>query len=141
MGTGKDLNDEEKGKIAALSMAGWNTSKIATAIKRSRKVISNNLRNPKMYGNGRKNGGSRGVVTPIVKRQIRTMATKTGKSSRAIRNELKLSCHPSRVRAVLTASSRHKYRKAMSAPALTAGHKLARMEWAKKCVTYMLPQW
>lgn len=49
MGKGKTLTDEEKERIAALSLANGSASMIAKSIKRSKNVVLSYLKNPQAY--------------------------------------------------------------------------------------------
>lgn len=64
---GKDIITEEQGKIAAVSLAGWNISEIAKVLKRSRTTARNYLDPKKRNNANRLKSGGKAQVTPRIR--------------------------------------------------------------------------
>lgn len=141
MGRNRDLTQEEKGKIAALSLASWKVTDIARAINRSRCAVYNYLKNAQNHGTKRKNAGRKQKLSSRQKRLICKEASKGIYSVKEIRNVLKLDVCVETVRAVLHEDNRFQYCKPTLTPWLTEQHKKRRLEWAQKYVRYTDNQW
>ena len=87
MGRKKALSEFEKGQIRAFSTAGYNYSKIATLVKRSRKVIGNFLADEQNYGK-QKSPGRPPKLSKRQKRQIMAAASNSTSSVNKIKNSL-----------------------------------------------------
>ena len=134
MGRGKVLTREEQGKIAALSMADWNVSRISRALNRSRNVIRKYFNDPKQYDTKR-TGGPKLKLTGRQKGLMFREVSKGIHTARQLRDKLQLPVGLSHVRRLLNSSGTHKYMKMISAPPLTDAYKKDRVEWAKIYVT------
>lgn len=141
MGHGKDLTSEEKGKIAALSLASWKVADIARGINRSRCAVYNYLKNVGNSNNKRKNSGRSPKLSSRDKRLIYKEASKSVYSVKQIRDRLNLDVSSETVRLVLHESKRFTYCKPMQAPWLTEQHKTKRLEWAQEFVRFTDNQW
>lgn len=140
MGRGVSLTEEEKGKIAALSMVEASTKKIARPTGKSKKAVQNNLKSPATYGVKESPGRPR-KMTPALKRRLQKAASDGAKISTALRQSLNLPHSWSTVHRALNSSGKYRYKKKMYAPLLTAMHKQNKFLCAHKHETWSAADW
>lgn len=135
MGRGKDLTPIEIEKIKVLKEVGCTNQEIAKKIGRSRKVVGNLLKLGQNYGKKRKFDQNK-KLTNRQKRQIFREVRKKPQTSSQICTNLNLPVSARRVRQILSSNSNLKYKKTQKKPPLTEGHKLARLQFAKKYMSW-----
>ena len=130
MPRGKVLSEFERGQIDALKKSNKNVSKMSKLIRKSRKVISKYLRDPKKYGNIRRKP-KRYKITPKDHHKLIRLASNSTKSINQLKAELGLSACKETVRKALHKSPHIIRAKILRAPNLTPIHKIKRVEFAK----------
>jgi len=135
MPRGIKLNEEEKGQIKAYRDCGISNRQIAKKINRSLTVINNFVKLKQNYGKIKRTGPVP-KITPREKRSIVTTASKKKLSASKVRDDLQLPITVRRVRQILSESMTLKWTKRKSKPALKIHHKTARLEFAKKYMSW-----
>lgn len=141
MGHGKDLTSEERGKIAALSLASWKVSAIARAINRSRCAVYIYRKNVENSNKTRKNSRRTLKLSSRDKRLIRKEASKGLYNVKQIRDRINLNVSSETIQLVLHENNLFVYCKPMQAPWLTELHKNMSQEWAQAHLRCTDNQW
>jgi transposase len=133
MPRGLKLNDSEIKVINNLHAKSTKISKIAELLNRSRKVISNYLKDPDKYR--KKHGGGRPrAISARDRRALLRVASNSAMTARQIATEAGVTTHIRNVQRVLKAAPNLQLRKLRCKPVLTEKHKAARFEFAKEHV-------
>lgn len=127
---------EEQAKIDAFKKCGWSNRKIASEIVRSPTVVDNCVNLSENYGQ-MKRTGRKSSISNHVKRQIINLASNQNTSTAKIKGELKLPVTTTRVQQILTSSGLLTFKKCLSKPALNERHKSARLQFAKKYMSWV----
>uniref|UniRef100_A0A0N5BY67 HTH_Tnp_Tc3_1 domain-containing protein n=1 Tax=Strongyloides papillosus TaxID=174720 RepID=A0A0N5BY67_STREA len=129
------LTEFEKGQILAFASVGKTHSEISTLVNRSRKVISTILKDASSYGTA-KHTGRPSNLSVRDKRAISRSASNTTKSCTSIRNELNLPVSRWIVNRALTNDQNIVRSKMAKCSRLDKSHKVARLEYARKYMTW-----
>lgn len=135
MGKGLKLTPIEIGKINALSENGFSNRCIARQLGRSHGVINNYKKNPENYASY-ENTGKKTKLTNRDRRRIIQSAEHGDQSSSQIVKSMALPVTSRRVRQLLKDNPHLQWRKRQSTPNLKNHHKKARLEFAKKYMTW-----
>ena len=129
MGSGKRLNDIEKGQIKASKDLNLSISDISRRINRSRKVIRRCLNGPESYAT-KTSPGRPQKLSEREKRVVLREASKGFSSTRDLKNNLNLEVSRWTVFRYLQRSSFLKFGKRQHQPLLMEAHKKI-LNWAK----------
>lgn len=131
MPRGKQLSEEEKGKIQAYHEEGLSNREISRRLKRSSSVVDNFLKLGSKYAQAKRPGR-----TPLVsdrdKREIKRLAVKENYSANKIRAEMSLDIGTRRVQQIMKQDLKLTYRKRCGKPGLKPQQKMARLRFAEK---------
>lgn len=131
MPRGKQLDEREKGEIIGMQRFGAKISEIATALRRSRKVVSNFLADPGNYGKNHA-GGWKPRISKRGERAIIRLASNAGASISKMKQVLSIEASKSTIRNVLRRTDYIEYTKMKSKPLLQERHKIERVRWASQ---------
>jgi transposase len=131
---GKKLTEYEMGRIASLD-EGLSLRKIAASIKKSPGVVDNYLANQENYGKKKYTGRPSSLTHQDKRRVYRTAATAPANCNQ-IANQLGLKTSKWTIAWTLKASGQFQYRKKLVQPAIKEPHKIARLEWARKHMSW-----
>ncbi|GAB0099100.1 Tc1-like transposase, DDE domain [Sergentomyia squamirostris] len=135
MGRRKGLTEKEKGSIDSFAEMKLSHRNIARRTGRSRKCISNYLKDKEKYGK-RYKGGQNHHLTPAQKENLLAFVKGGNYNCTQVCKELNLPVTARRVSQLLNASGRFKWKKLMKKPALEQRHMEARLEFAKNYVDF-----
>lgn len=135
MGRGKQLTDEEKGKIVAYRESGLKQRAIAKKIRRSQNVVSHFLRNQSGYGKNMK-GGTYKATTNADRRAILRAASNSRDSVAKIKQKTGVAASVSTVRRVIKKSGYLKRLKIKKKPPLNNVRKTKRLQFARQYMSY-----
>jgi len=136
MGRGQSLTNDEKSKIVALRDAGHTQSFIAKLITRSRKVVSNFLRNEQQYGRNWSQHGREKVLTDRDERKVVNLASTGEYSLREIQRELPTKVSISVIHKTVTNAPYLEWKKMNKQPVLTPEHEQKRLEYAREHLSW-----
>ena len=131
MGRRCALSEIGKAQIKVLSVKGFSFLIIARDIKRSRKVLSNFLKDPEAYGT-KKSTGRPPKLSLITRGRVLREASRKGINPRNLQTSLDVNVMPRGVLQILNSSKYFVYQKRITTPALTKMHKKRRKEWVQK---------
>ena len=140
MGKNKWLTEYEKGKIDGLIKTNCSIREIARQINRSHNVIMNYIKNKEIYGKKKSSGRPKLYSAREIRQLIREVNNKQVSSAQAKRS---LSLPGTRQTAWHTLK-RCPYlsrKKKLKKPKLTDRHKQARLEFARKFMSWTTAQW
>lgn len=131
MPRGKQLSEEEKGKIQAYHEEGLSNREISRRLNRSSCVIDNFLKLGSKYSQT-KRPGRMPLVSDREKREIKRLAVKENYSANEIRAEMSLGIGTRRVQQIMKLDLNLTYGKRYGKPGLKPKHKTARLRFAEK---------
>ena len=135
MPQGTRLTELEQGKILAYKDAGMSIHQIAKTISRSRKVISNFLRDPNCYVSKKKRGIRRKISEKAKRRLLRAASNQITSASK-LKRSMELNISVRRVQQVLQAAPYLRYRKMRAVPWMTERHFADRVDWVKNHISW-----
>ena len=135
MGRGSRLSDFERGQIIAYHSSGVSDNKISKLVNRSQNVVSNFLRDKENYGQNMRKGKPIATTFRDRRRLLRSVGNE-GKSIMEAKQDNGLTASKTTLWRVCSNAEHLKYLKMISAPKLTNDHKLLRLDWAKKYMSY-----
>lgn len=130
MGRGKQLNKSEIDRILLLRAQNQTITKIAKLLNRSRHVVYNFLKNPKIYGKKKCTGRPR-ATTERDRRAILRVASNHKGTARGIAKEAGISVNIRTVRRIIQSSKQIKRKRLKRKPPLSAQHKEVRLKFAR----------
>lgn len=133
MPSGTVLTAIQRGQIDVLVAQGLSISNIARAISKSRKVVSNYLKNPGTYGQNHK-GGRPQALSAYDKRQLLRSASNQMTSIRKLKVDLDLQASKSAIGRFMKSCEHLTKVKMQHKPRLTDDHKEARRAWAVRMI-------
>jgi len=131
MGKGRSLTCDERTSISSYKECGLSNREIAKKINRSATVIDNYLKNSENYGKNYKSGGNSKLSTRQ-KSHILLSAARGKVNAAEIVDNLCLPVTSRRVQQILKGSQMFHWEKRQKKPALSKGHKVARLAFARK---------
>ena len=134
MGSGKRLNDIEKGQIKAFKDLNLSISDISRRVNRSRKVIRRYLNDPESYGTKTISVRPQ-KLSEREKRVVLRKASKGFSSIRDLKNNLNLEVSRWTVFRCLQRSSFPKFVKRQHQPLLMEAHKKIWLNWTKEMMS------
>ena len=136
MPKGSALTDHQKGQIDALIVSKKNSIRsIAKLIGKSDRVVRNYLKDRQNYGK-KKRSGRRSSLTSRDKSHIIRLAGDKNISAAKIKAQLNLKQSTTTIWRVINSCDHLKREKRDCKPALKPHHKIARLKWAKDCMTW-----
>lgn len=129
MGRKKALSDIEKASILSHQQNGVSMNEIARRLNRSRCAIQNFLKNPETYGKNFNRKGNR-KLSVRDRRRLFSRASKSGVSSRELRDDLDLPVSSRHVRRLLRGEKHFAWQKMKRTPKLTERHMKDRINYA-----------
>lgn len=135
MGRGTRLSEFERGKIAAYRSDGKSISATARELHRSRKVVSNYLKDPEGYGTKKSKGRPR-ALSSRDERLVGRTASNRQISVSDIKEITGTQASRSTINRYLNRNPSLKYKKMDRKPPLTPQHKSDRLEFAKEHMTW-----
>ena len=135
MPKGTHLSEIEKGQIIAYHDSGLSKSKIANKLNRSFKVVDNFIKLRDNYG-GKPRSGRPKVLTPRCQRQVFSLSTKEGLSTREISSEIGNVSYMTIWRQ-LNSDENAKFIKKMTNPPYSDAHKKQRIEFARSVFNWI----
>ncbi|OXA54337.1 Transposable element Tc3 transposase [Folsomia candida] len=136
MPTGKPLSDYQLGQIDLLHEQGASQSRISQFLGCSQSAISNYLNSKTHQGLETTSYGRPKILTPRDERQISKLAATGQYSIREIQRELPFTVSKDTVHRSLTNNTDLEWRKKLTQPPLTQRHKGARLEFARKHMSW-----
>lgn len=130
MPRGPQLTQSEQDQISAFKVAGWSNRKIAKHLKRSSNCIDQFVKSPKHYEENKRAGPAKKVTQRDV-RAVLKLASNSMRSCNNIKSELGSNLSKSTVWRIIKQSPNIVRAKMMSAPRLTAQHKVNRLAFAR----------
>ncbi|CAK9809220.1 Transposable element Tc3 transposase [Anthophora quadrimaculata] len=130
MGRGKQLDKSEIDQILLLRSQNKTITKIEKLLNRSRHVVYNFLKSPKIYGK-RKSTGRPPATTERDRRAILHVASNCKGTARKIAEEAGVSANVRTVRRILQRSKHIQRKKLKAKPPLSEQHKEARLKFAR----------
>ena len=142
MGQRKMLNERERAQIEVLARSNpdWTYKQIAIQVQRSPQFEAKYLKSPETYGTLKSSGRPK-VTTPRQDREIFRRAANRKMRADQIRRDLKLDCSVHTVQQRLSSNPKFRYGKHRAKPKLTQSHKMQRLEFAKRHVSFTPEQW
>jgi transposase len=128
---GKQLADYEKGQIDAYRANGDGYGTIAKAVGRSKGAVQNYVTKRRGYGK-KKSSGRPKKLSKRDERAIGRAASNSNKSTTDIKRELNLDVCRETVRLAIKRNLNIVRAKMMKAPKMNAGHKAARLKFARQ---------
>ena len=135
MPRGLKLTQLEIGQIIAYNDLNLSHREIARRLGRSHAVVSSYLADPDNYG-AKKRPGGKPKLSDRDKRSVIRDITNHGMSPREIRHARQLPCSVRTVQRVAQNSEFLNWGKRKSKPKLTPYHKIARVDWATKYISW-----
>ena len=129
------LSVEEKQKILKVSKKGLSHRKIAKKIHRSKTSVTYFLQDPSKLEAVKRSGRKKKLVDRDKRRVVRAASNKVI-SCRQISADLNLKVSRWTVNRVIRESGILKHKKKKTSPSLTDTHRQARLDWAKKHMTW-----
>lgn len=133
MPKGTHLSSLERGMMLAYKDDGWSIAAIASKLKRCDNTVRAFLRNPAAYGTKRRSGRPL-KLGERTRRELVRAAKQRGTTSRRLKAELDLPVSDRTVRRELQKAPYMKWGKRSKTPKLTARHRQARRDWARKMI-------
>jgi transposase len=131
MPRGKTLSDVEKGQVLAFKECGYSNRSIAKQLNRFSDVINKFINLGDKYGTN-KRSGRKPTLTDRDKRHIVRQASSKNVFATEIKTDLSLRVGVRRIQQILSTSDVLVFTKRQKKPRLTAVHKEARLNWARK---------
>jgi hypothetical protein len=135
MPRGTQLSDYEKGVIDGLREQKMTYQFIGTFLNRSFSVVRNYLNNKENYGSNRRSG-RRPLLSDRAKSRVIRYAKNTQFSRSKIANDLNLKVSKWTIGRALKSDPNIKRKKKKQRPALKDHHKVCRLNWAKKVMSW-----
>ena len=129
------LTELEQGKILAYKDSGMSIHQIAEKLNRSRKVISNFLRDPSSYIYKKKRGVRRKISEKAQRRLLRAASNQITSASK-LQRSMQLNISVRRVQQVLQAAPYLRYRKMRAVPWMTERHFTDRVDWVQNHISW-----
>lgn len=134
------LTEEEKEKIAALSLVEASSRAIAGTAGRNKSVMQNRLKSSTQCEIKKCSGRPRKMTIAMTKR-LKRAAIDKATSPNGLRQSLNLPICSSKMRRALSDYGKLKYKKETYAPMLTAEHKAKQMLRVRKYATWNAADW
>jgi transposase len=131
----KSLNSFEKGQIVALKSQGMSNRYIARHLKRSHNVINNFINLKEEYGKKKQSGRPSKLTLRerrSIIREVSTNKSTLGKLSR----RPDIAVHKSTLSRIINKETYLVYKKRKSSPHLRPIHKIKRLSWARKMMSW-----
>lgn len=135
MPSGTFLTATEQALVFELHDLGFSNTVISLRLQRSAKVVRNCIRLGPEYGKRKKNKGNT-KITNRDKHKVFQLGTAGASSAASIADELQLPVGKRRVGQILKETNMYKFAKKKTRPALKPHHKVDRIEWGRKHMSW-----